>query len=387
MNKKRLKQLLALNLIALVVGISVLSYAAIDNNNLKVKYGDLYTLEKNDTDNVVDIIFDEPHQLHYTRSNTRGITYFESTMYILGEADNYTQRYVAEIELNKGMNLITKQVEHYLPFLNTSNRCVGLGFDGNYFYTLETNIPAYEQFLLTFNLTHGLISNRTLENPPSVYTNVNGVIRIDFDIWENKLCCMEGGELDGYWIAQNITMYNLNTLNWIESFNATSYRRPRSFSVDNSGKAWMYYEKDPLSEISSVQKTRFYSIMRSSLGFSLNNCEHVSSIHISYIPTPYNTSLLPFDNYAYNIYEYDVYWFSPIHYSNRIIYPLYIGTSGSWLLVGFRLCVYNPVKTFQTSELTTIIVSFTVFLGISTYMVHQYIKKKNLKISPLKDSK
>jgi len=226
LSNKKLIIFLSLSLIALTVSVSVFSYVIVDNKKIEDMYGELSYLGSKDIENVLDIILDEPIYMQINSYYTKEITAFDDRIFILGHENNYTLRKIIEMKFNDQFTSIIDLKEYYLPFLNSSLNCMGLGYDGTNFFTLQTaNLPI-KQYFCTFNDSHGLISNRTLESPASSYPDVNGLIRTNFDVWDNKIYATEGGEYNGYWVEKNITSYDLNTLSIVDSFNIKDVPKP-----------------------------------------------------------------------------------------------------------------------------------------------------------------
>jgi len=172
-------------------------------------------------------------------------------------------------------------------------------------------------------------------------------------------------------------------------FNITNFGRPRQFSIDKSGQAWIYYYENPLNNPLSSSGSRFGSVFWSYLGYSLTNHNLLSSIHIGNYPESYNTSLVRlarglhyYYNDSYELVQLD----HPVVYFNRIITPLFMRVNFEYYFIGFRVYSFSPIYQIQSIELQTLVISFTVFLGISTYTVILSVKKKNSDIEMEEES-
>ncbi len=382
MSNKKLIISFSLSLIALTISVSVFSYVIMDNKRIEEEYGELFYLGYTETTRVLDMILDEPIRMQINGFQSDGLTAFDDRIFILGQDENYTQRKIVEIKINDEVNTIIDVKEHNLPFLNSSLNCMGLGYNGTNFFTLLTLTFPITQYFCTFNITHGIISNRTLSVPTSSYPDVNDLVRTNFDIWNDKIYCTEGGELDGYWVERNITCYDLNTLNIIDSFNITNFGRPRQFSIDESGQAWITYNENPFTNPQSSSGTRFSSVWKSFLDFSLETHNLLSTIHVGGgYPDPLNTSLELGAWGEYFYYFNDTYVMvqddRSFVYHDRIIQPLYMRADWVYYFVGFRVYSYDPIDLIKSSELQTLILSFTIFLGVATYTVILSLKKIN----------
>ncbi|MBY9002187.1 MAG: hypothetical protein KGD64_14805, partial [Candidatus Heimdallarchaeota archaeon] len=376
---------LAISLISLTVSVSVFSYVIADNNHIEETYGELVYLHYSDSQ-VIDIILNDPIYAFLRSQNTEGITYFDNTMYILCESNDSTQRGIIEMVFNEQMNTIVTQRLHPLPFLNSSLIYTGLGFDGNNFYTLQTISFLSTQQLCTFNLSHGIISEGYFELPSSNYSDLTDIFYTDFDLWDNKICCTEGGFLNGFWEVRNISLYDINSLNRIDSYNVTNFERPKTFSVDESGHPWIYYTGDPLTEPSSEAKsTRFGRVYKSFLEYSLLDFKLISTTQMGFTSTPRSTQTPLIDGgfnefYSFNDSLVVVNIEHPVKYTEGIIYPLTFRYNFEYYFLGFRILNYsNTVYTILSSELTTLIVSLITFIGFSTFTVLLFVKKNSRK--------
>ncbi|MFX0064452.1 MAG: hypothetical protein ACFFC7_19955 [Candidatus Hermodarchaeota archaeon] len=359
-------------------GQVVLMNAIIRTTELSNTYGRLYGFKYGET---VDFIFNEPLPVYIQDYYGENTLIYESIFYALGKRSNESDtRVLLKIEFNENFTSIKNYTLYDLPLIG-SKRYSGLAFNGTHFWTIENDIKwltSHHQ-LLIFSLDRGIVLNQTFELPHSNFSGLEGFYRTALEIWNNKLWVVEAGDSGGYDKPRNITSYDPNSLERLESIDLPVDEWHDSFNIDENGLFWTGHFFNPLinkTYYSSRDQRIFYSFY----GYSLTNGTIQGSILVDHYPAPQETPLV---NWSYYFYD-----FRPPKLSHsKIFFPIHAFEGSIIKFLGVRIY-------FLIEEVTTPILDLSIWLGATLFslaiiaiitVIYRPVKSGHPKMSRLLD--